>query len=340
MRRALLLIIVMAALAVACTAHPAAPAPDPLQPMLNATSSDAATATAAAKAFADNSATLSVIAAVRTQQAAALRTEVDRAAALTAPPSATSSAAAPPPSDESTVTAQLMAGLTTTQRQAARLVPSLPRYRAGLVGSVAAGCASLAEALNSTPITSTTATSGGPADAAAAGGAAPTVTAVPSATPATTVPVSTRPMDQDTATALQQALSAEHAALWLYGTASAFVTGSDETEIIAGMGSVQSLRDATEHRLAAAGVTPQPAQPAYLVPSPVTGQTSALAALAVAESDATVAWRAVLEHTDDPNLRSAALAALVDSGVRETRWRRLSGQSPASVAMPGLPTPA
>jgi len=326
-----LLAVVVAALVGGCTTHTAAPAPDPLQPMLDAAASDAVAASAAAKAFADNAPTLAVIAAVRRQQATALRTEVDRAAALTAPPSVSSSAA-PAPTDEATVTAALLAGLATAQKQAAALVPELPRYRAGMVGSVAAGCASLAEALNSTPITTASATSVGPADSAAAGGAAPTVTAGPTRSAA---PVSTQPLDGDTATALQQALSAEHAALWLYGTASAFVTQPDETEIIAAMGSVQSLRDATEHRLSAGGATPQPAEPAYLVPEPVTGQSSALAALAVAESDATVAWRSVLEHSGDRSLRAAALAALIDSAVRETRWRRLSGQSPASVAMPG-----
>ena len=333
-RRGVLVALAVLAFAGGCTTHAAAPTPDPLQPLLNAATADASAAAADAKAFADNAPTLTVIAAVRRQQAAALRTEVDRAAAVTATSTpATTSSAAPPPASESTATAALLTGMTTAQQEAARLMPALPRYRAGLVGSVAAGCASLAEALNSTAITATTATSAGPADAAPAGGAAPTVTANPTTAP--TPPVSTHPLAADTTTALQQALSTEHAALWLYGTASAFVTGSDETEIIAAMGSVQSLRDATEHRLSAGGVTPQPAQPAYLVPSPVTGQTSALAALAIAESDATVAWRSVLEHSDDPGLRAAALSALIDSAVRETRWRRLSSQTPASVAMPG-----
>lgn len=309
-RRVVVPLVVIAALAAGCTSQPAAPAPDPLQPMLNAASADATTAAAAAKAFADNAATLGVIATVRRQQAAALRTEVDRAAAETAPP-ATSTSATPAPTDEAGVTTALLDDLTTQQAAAAKLLPTLPRYRAGLVGSIAAGCASLAEALHGTPITTTTATS-----------------TAPTAKAAGTMPA-------DTVTALQQALAAEHAALWLYGTASAFVTGSDETEIIAAMGSVQNLRDTTEHRISAGGATPVPAQPAYLVPQPVTGQTSALAALAVAESDSTVAWRSVLEHTDDPVLRAAALNALIDSTVRETRWRRLAGQSPASIALPG-----
>ena len=318
-RRGVVLVMATAALAAGCTSPPSAPTPDPLQPMLNAAAADATTAGAAAKAFADNAATLSVIASVRKQQATALRTEVDRAAAVTSPP-AVSSSAAPAPTDEASVTATLLADLTTEQQDAAKLMASLPRYRAGLVGSVAAGCASLAEALHGGPITAATTT---PTDGTPATDPTTTQAPPPAALPA------------DTVTALQQALSAEHAALWLYGTASAFVTGSDETEIIAAMSSVQTLRDATEHRISAGGATPVPAQPAYIAPQPVTGQTTALAALAVAESDATVAWRSVLEHTDTPALRAAALSALIDSAVRETRWRRLAGQSPASIAMPG-----
>jgi hypothetical protein len=341
-RRGLLRAGALIAIAVplaACTSPQAAPAPDPLQPLLTAAGTDAATATTASTAFPDSAATFAVFATVRRQQAAALRTEVDRAAALTAPP--TTSTSAPPKkaqADETTVIGELRAGLVTAQQQATRLVPGLPTYRAGLVGSIAAGCASLAEAFDSTPVTATSAISAGPPNVAPSGGAA-AAAAVPTTTPGIPPSTASGPADRalsgDTVTALQQALATEHAALWLYGTASAFVTGSSETEIIAGMGAVQNLRDATEQRLAAAGATPTPAQPAYLVPTRVTNQTSALTALALAESDATVAWRFVLEHTDDAGTRSVALAALIDSAVRQTRWRRLAGESPASVAMPG-----
>lgn len=334
-RRAVLragaLAAIVGPIAVACTSTPAPPPPDPLQRMLTAATDDATTAKAAAAAFADNGATLAVIASVRQQQAAALRTEVKRAAGAvpgTTPSPAPTSATKPPKlGAESTVTAQLIAALTTAQHQAAALMPKLPRYRAGLVGSVAAGCASLTEALNSKPITTTSATSANPAPS----GGTPTLTSPT----ASSTPNGGGALPGDTATALQQALSSENAVLWLYGTASAFVGTSPEAELDAAMQAVQNLRDATAARLTAGQVTPHPAQPAYLVPKPVTDQPSALAALALAESDATVAWRSVLEHTSDPSLRTAALAALVDSAVRETRWRRLSGQSPASVAMPG-----
>jgi hypothetical protein len=337
-RRALLRAGALAAVVVpvlaACTSQPAPPPPDPLQRMLTAATQDATTAKAAATSFADNGPTLAVIATVRQQQAAALRKEVYRAAG--GPPSATSSTAPatkPTLPAEATVTARLEQSLTTAQQQAAALMPALPTYRAGLVGSVAAGCASLAEALDSKPITSTSARSATPA----ASGGSPTLTS-PSAstsagTPATTPAAPALP--KDTATALQHALAAENAALWLYGTASAYLTASVLTETIVAMQAVQNLRDATAAVLTSGGVTPQPAQPAYLVPSPITSQPAALAALGSAEAGASLAWRTVLEHTGQRSLRTAALNALIDSAVRQTRWRRLSGQSPASVAMPG-----
>lgn len=327
------LALVAAPVVAACTSSPPPPPPDPLLPMLKLATQDATTARAAAVAFADNSATLTVIGTVRQQQATALRTEVDRAAGITsasATPSASTSAA--PLTDETTVTADLLHDLDTAQQQAVTLVTTVPRYRAGLVGSVAGGCASLTEALNSTPITTTSAMSANPAPS----GGSPTLHGPTSASSApTTSPAN---LAADTTQALQQALGAENAALWLYGTASAFVNGAVAAEIGAAMNAVQNLRDATGQRLTAGQVTPQPAQPAYLVPKPMNDQPTALVDLAIAESDATVAWRAVLEHTDDGSLRSAALAALVDSAVRQTRWRRLAGESPASVAMPGTTT--
>jgi hypothetical protein len=59
--------------------------------------------------------------------------------------------------------------------------------------------------------------------------------------------------------------------------------------------------------------------------------------LVVAETDAGVGWRAVLERTDDGDLRRTALEALTASAVRATRWRKLAGINPAGAAMPGVP---
>ncbi|HWC79191.1 MAG TPA: ferritin-like domain-containing protein [Pseudonocardiaceae bacterium] len=144
-------------------------------------------------------------------------------------------------------------------------------------------------------------------------------------------------LPQDTASALQNALTAENALIWMYGLATAFVTATGSTDLSAGTTEHSARRDATQRLLTDGGVTPDPAAAAYLTPTPVTDSKSAMVVLAVAESEAEVAWRAVLETTDDAELRRTGLSALTDSAVRQTRWRRLSGQSPASVAMPGVP---
>jgi uncharacterized protein DUF4439 len=138
----------------------------------------------------------------------------------------------------------------------------------------------------------------------------------------------------DTADALQNALAAEYALVWVYGLATAFVSGSDVT---AGLTEHTARRDGLERTLTDGGVTPQPAAAAYSTPTPVASRQSAMIVLALAESEAQVAWRAVLENTDDADQRTTALACLTDSAVRQTRWRRLSGQRPACTALPGQP---
>lgn len=137
--------------------------------------------------------------------------------------------------------------------------------------------------------------------------------------------------------AVQQALGAEHAAVWIYGLVSAFLPAELDGRVSAGMTAHRDRRDATERRLAAAGITPRPAEPAYLPPKPVDGRGSAITLLVVAESDAAVAWRAVLERTEDPDLREFALDALTSAAVLATRWRQAGGRTPAAEAMPGVP---
>lgn len=138
--------------AAACTDTDTAATPDAMLPMLTSARKDAALATAAAKAFIDNAATFSVIATVRDQHATAIQKEITRVGGTlpssgSAAPSADSNAEETPAGTEADTTDQLVSALRTAQSQAAALVPGVPRYRAGLVGSVSAGCASLLEAL-------------------------------------------------------------------------------------------------------------------------------------------------------------------------------------------------
>lgn len=145
------------------------------------------------------------------------------------------------------------------------------------------------------------------------------------------------PLPADAQEAMQSALGAEHAAIWIYGLVSAFLPADFDTATGEGMTAHRARRDTTERVLAVSGATPRPAEPAYLPPQPVTDQASAFGVLVLAETDTGVAWRAVLERTDDGNLRRSALEALTASAVRATRWRKAAGQSPAAQAMPGQP---
>ena len=154
-----------------------------------------------------------------------------------------------------------------------------------------------------------------------------------------TPPPSTGPssLPDDAARATQDALGAEHAALWVYGLVSAFLPPDYGNALQEGSNAHRARRDATELLLSGAGQSPRSAEAAYVLPQDVTDEPSALAVLVVAETDVTVAWRAVLERTDDTTLRTAALGGLTDAAVRATRWRRAAGQTPATPPLPGEP---
>ncbi|GLZ40076.1 ferritin-like domain-containing protein [Actinokineospora sp. NBRC 105648] len=162
------------------------------------------------------------------------------------------------------------------------------------------------------------------------------VSATEQAQPSSIAP-SRAPLPQDTLAAVQAALGAEHAAVWVYGLVSAFLPASFDAPILAGTTAHRARRDATERLLGSAGAVPQAAEPAYLPPKPVTNQASALELLVGAEQDGTVAWRAVLERTDDADVRKIAAEALTETAVRAVRWRKLAGLAPLTPSMPGQP---
>jgi hypothetical protein len=144
-RRALLGAALALPLVPACTAEPKPPPPpDPLAALAAQARADAATADTIARTAPDLAAVAGEVAKARSVHALALQSEVDRErppVSSTPPPSSTVPAA------PAATKATLIEALRTAEQKAAELVPTVPRYRAGLVGSVAAGCASLREAL-------------------------------------------------------------------------------------------------------------------------------------------------------------------------------------------------
>ncbi|CAM05113.1 uncharacterized protein DUF4439 [Saccharopolyspora erythraea NRRL 2338] len=145
-------------------------------------------------------------------------------------------------------------------------------------------------------------------------------------------------MTEEAARALRSALGAEHAAVWVYGLASAFVSESRvRSALDEAMSAHRAQRDEADKLVRDSGQTPPAAQPAYDVGQSLSDQTSAIRVLAKVEHDCQVGWRSVLENSEDPGLRRTALNGLTTAATRATRWRLTIGERPAAPEFPGQP---
>jgi hypothetical protein len=163
------------------------------------------------------------------------------------------------------------------------------------------------------------------------------VPAAASPTPAPAPQGGPSTIDTTASDALQDALAAEHAAVWSYSLAVAFLPQSQLAQARADAEAHRVLRGAVEQTLTQIGSKPISAQPAYATPQPVTDGRSAAALAVVAETDALGAWRSVLERTTDRALRQAALSALTDGTLRCAQWRVVVNTPPAIPVFPGRP---
>jgi hypothetical protein len=137
--------------------------------------------------------------------------------------------------------------------------------------------------------------------------------------------------------ALQDALATEHAALWCYSYAVAFLPAAQLGQARDDEAAHRDLRGQVEQTLTQIGARAVSALPAYATPQPVVDGPSAAALLVVAETDALAAWRSVVERTTDRELRGAALTALTQGTLRCARWRVVVGTPPAIPVFPGRP---
>ena len=137
--------------------------------------------------------------------------------------------------------------------------------------------------------------------------------------------------------ALQDVLGAEHAALWSYALAVAFIAPDQVVAARTDAAAHRELRAQIEITLTQLGQRPVSAQPAYATPQPVTDAASAAGLLVTAETDAAAAWRSVLERSTDRALRRAGLKALTETAARCARWRGVVGTRPAVPVFPGGP---
>jgi hypothetical protein len=144
-------------------------------------------------------------------------------------------------------------------------------------------------------------------------------------------------LDAAAVAALQDVLATEHAALWSYALAVAFLPPDQVATARTDAAAHRELRAAVEVTLTQVGQRPVSAQPAYATPKPVVDAQSAAGLLVTAETDAAAAWRSLLERGADRSLRRAGLDALTDTATRCARWRAIVGAVPAVPVFPGRP---
>lgn len=136
---------------------------------------------------------------------------------------------------------------------------------------------------------------------------------------------------------LQDALAAEHAAVFGYGVVGARLADGDRDAAEGAEIAHRGRRDATAALLSGRGEDPVAAEPAYQLPFPVTDRNAAVKLALQLEDRVAAAWRAALPATKG-DVRRTALAALTDCALRAVRWRRVAApKEPATVAFPGKP---
>lgn len=136
----------MAAVATACTG-PDADRPDVLAELADAAHSDVALASAAARAHPELSDAATSVADARAAHADGLRREIKRLGGTRQAARSGKKAEPDVPGSADGARERLRESLLNAQQQAARTAARVSGYRAGLTGSISAGCASLLEVL-------------------------------------------------------------------------------------------------------------------------------------------------------------------------------------------------
>lgn len=131
--------------------------------------------------------------------------------------------------------------------------------------------------------------------------------------------------------ALQNALAAEHAAVYGYGVVGAMLAGSGQAGARADWTAHRAARDNLATMLSKLGATPVAASPAYRLPFPVTSPQAAAKLAATLEEGVTRAYLALVA-VSNPTLRTFAAQAMQTAANRALAW------SGSTKAFPGMPT--
>lgn len=137
--------------------------------------------------------------------------------------------------------------------------------------------------------------------------------------------------------ALQQAVAAEHAAVFTYGLVLAHAQDHRREQIQDHLAAHRDRRDQTTAVLTAAGADIPAAAAGYTVDRVVDSPQAAAELAVLVEEQTAQSWYAVIESARTPGVRTQGSAALTDCAVRAARWRVAAGIVPATTAFPGRP---
>lgn len=142
-----------------------------------------------------------------------------------------------------------------------------------------------------------------------------------------------------TVNALQDALRAEHAAVYGYGVLGARLRGPLQQTAKTHWDAHRLQRDDLVARLTGQGARPEAAAPVYRLPVKVTSARTAAELAAALEQDLVGAYVGLAGATD-PALRSFAAHAMQRAMIRSVRWLSSAGRPLPGEAFPGLPQSA
>ena len=135
--------------------------------------------------------------------------------------------------------------------------------------------------------------------------------------------------------ALQLALAAEHSAVYGYSAAGGRLSLARRPLAVSEFTAHSTARDLLTAAIRGRRAKVPAALPGYAVPALADG-TAAARFLAGVEDATAAAYAGVLATTDDPAVRSLAVAGLTACATRATTWRLAAGITPATRPFPGL----
>lgn len=137
--------------------------------------------------------------------------------------------------------------------------------------------------------------------------------------------------------ALNDALAAEHAAIWGYGVVGAALGGAARQKASDAEAAHRDARDQVDALLTGRKATLVDAKGGYALPFPVLSAVDAAALGVVLENGVAAAWVRVLDQAAERSTRQLAVGVLSAAEIRAVSWRVAAGKSPVTTPFPGLP---